>query len=156
MASGRVRIHQPPGARACGDGSGGEWIVGRDINGASPWWADVERVKRALPSDEARALFIEELATTMGLAESGKLPWDLVGQMSVAPDVLEIRLPDWWYSGGKMHTRLYFSEPHAVPGNLVALRLRFKRPGPIGLEQQDRHITEASDLLLEFDGRGYE
>jgi len=96
-----------------------------------------------------------ELAEKFSMARAGEVPGDLVTQMSCAPDVLEIRLGNWWYSGGQMHTRLYFSEPFAVPGMLVALRVRFKRPGPTGLEDQDRHAREASDLLLEFHRRGY-
>ena len=52
-------------------------------------------------------------------------------------------------------TRLYYSEPQSIlPGHLVALRIRFKRPGPIGLDDQDEHAREASDLLLDFDRRG--
>ena len=83
------------------------------------------------------------------------LPWDLVVLMSVAPDVLELKLPDWMYSGGTMHTRLYYSEPHALPGNLVALRIMTKRPGPIGLPDQDEIARASSDLLLEFEQRGF-
>lgn len=111
---------------------------------------------KALPSDHARAGVKATIHEQMSMAQEGKLPGDLVAQMSVAPDVLEIRLPDWTYSGGKMHTRLYFSEPFALPGNLVILRLRFKRPGPLGLDQQDAHAVEASQLLYEYEQRGYQ
>ena len=85
----------------------------------------------------------------------GKLPWEFCVQMSVAPDVLELKLPNWTFDGGKMQTRLYYSEPLALPGHVVALRLLTKRPGPIGLDEQNRHAVEASDLLLEFQTRGF-
>lgn len=150
----RVRIDVPPGVRCC-DGKGGEWLYARGTSGAAPWMDDVERLKRAFPSDEARTGAIQTIAELMGMATTGTVPGDLVTLMRCAPDVMEIKLPDWWFSGGKMQTRLYFSEPWDLPGHLVALRLRFKRPVPLGVEDQTGHALEASDLLSEFAGRNF-
>ncbi|WP_139175385.1 hypothetical protein [Nocardioides lianchengensis] len=155
MPSGRVRIAQPPGSRSCGGGGSSEWIYARGDSGAAPFINDLEFLKGRFPSDQSRAVFLETMRERMRLAAGAALPWDLVVLMQVAPDVLELKLPDWHYSGGMMHTRLYFTEPHDLPGHLVALRLRTKRPGPIGLEEQDVAAREASDLLLEFRERSF-
>lgn len=151
----RVSIEMPPGQRACGGTGSNNWTWACDERGVKPFLNDLESLKRRFPSDESRALFIEHLRQQMSLALRGKLPWEYVMQMAVAPDVLEIRMQDWWFSGGKMHVRLYYTEPRDVPGTLVALRLLCKRPGPIGLEDQDSHARSASDLLLKFQQRGY-
>lgn len=152
---GRVSIAEPPGSRSCG-GQGGEWLPARGTSGATPWYDDLERLKRRFPSDHSRASFMAILEALMEDARLGRLPSDLVVQMTVSPDVLELKLPDWTYSGGKMHTRLYFSEPRDLPGHLVALRLQVKRPGPIGVEVQTEQALAAGDLLLEFEHRGFE
>ena len=151
----RVRIASPPGTRSCGGNGSFEWIYARGPSGAAPFVGDLEFLRGRLPSDHARAVFLASVKERMALAAAGQLPWDLAVQMKIAPDVLELKLPDWHYSGGMMHTRLFYSEPHALPGHLVALRIRTKRPGPIGLDEQDQAAMEASDLLLDFEKRGF-
>lgn len=156
MSSGRIRIASPPGSRSCGGIGGSEWIYARGTTGATPFIADLEFLKSRFPSGESRSLFMNHLRDLMRLAMQGALPWDMVVQMKIAPDVLELKLPDWHFDGGKMHVRLYFTEPHDLPANLVGLRLLTKRPGPIGLPDQDAAATSASDLLLAFQERGFQ
>lgn len=156
MPSPRVRIAVPPGVRACGDQGVHPWVWARDVAGGAPFMQDLAFLHTRFPSAEAKATYLEVVRERMALAEAGRLPWDLVTQMQIAPDVLEIRLPDWTFSGGMMHVRLYFSEPWDLPGNLVALRLKTKRPGPLGLEDQDAIALQASDLLRDFEGRGFQ
>lgn len=150
----RVRIDVPPGVRVC-QGRGGEWEFARNTEGGSPFKEDLAVLRKALPSPEAQAMRMQEVAEIMRMARDGTLPGDMVAQMACAPDVLEVRVGDWWFPGGRMLTRLYFSEPWAMPGMLVALRLRTKRPGPLGLVEQDQHAREASALLLEYHRRDY-
>ncbi|UFN44511.1 hypothetical protein [Nocardioides okcheonensis] len=97
------------------------------------------------------ALAKEELRDLMREAEQGDLtygpgPDGDVEQMQVAPDVLEMRLPNY----GGLHLRLFFSEPAALPGTLVALMLFWKRPGPVGLEDQSYSAQVASRRLDEW------
>lgn len=68
-----------------------------------------------------------------------------VMQMSVAPNVLEMRLVDRHDDDGERHhVRLYFTEPDHVPEQLLALKVAWKHPGRIGLEEQNGHAREAS------------
>lgn len=145
----------PPGERSCGGVGGNTWVYARDASGAQAFLGDLENLRRKFPSEESRSMYIDHIYEHMQLATEGQLPSEAVTQLQIAPDVLEVRLPDWQFSAGRMHVRLYFSEPRDLPGHLVALRLRSKRPGPIGVEEQDGHILEASDLLLEFKDRGF-
>lgn len=151
-----VTTEAPPGQRACGGQGGNSWVFARGSSGAQPFRIDYERLKTRFPSDESRALYIDHVREHFEWAADGQLPWDLVVQMRISPAVLEIKLPDWWFSGGKMHVRLYYSEPKTLPGHLVALRLLAKRPGPIGVSDQDGHATSASKVLSEYQVRGYQ
>lgn len=151
----RVSIEMPACTRACGEQGSNTWITARATDGTQAFVGDLEQLKRRLPSEESQADYLEHVRERMSLAQEGSLPWDFADQMQIAPDVLEIKMPDWMFSGGVMQGRLYYSEPRELPGYLVALRFRFKRPGPIGLQEQDGHATEASDLLLEFQQRGF-
>lgn len=155
MTAPRVSIEMPPGQRSCGGIAGNIWVVAKADEGHEPFAMDLRTLKEQLPSAEAVASCMESIRHHMALAEDGRLTGDLVVPMHIAPDVLEIRLPDWWFSGGKMHLRLYFSEPRALSGHLVALRLLAKRPGRLGVGDQDRHAADASDLLLAFQNRGF-
>lgn len=156
MAVPRVSIQIPPGSRACGGQGPNTWTPARDASGTQAFMSDIEFLKTRFATGESRAVYMDYVQEYMDLAQAGGLAWDLVTQMQIAQDVLEIRLPDWYFSGGKMHVRLYFSEPRELPGHLVALRLRTKRPGPLGVEEQDGHAVEASDLLLKFRDRGFQ
>lgn len=151
----RVRVQSPPGQRACGALGANAWLPVPDAGGDRPFANDIEHLRGRFTSDESRAVFMQTLRQVMDDAQQGRLPWDDVTHMASAPDVLEVRLPDWWFSGGKMHVRLYFSEPADLPGTLCALRLRVKRPGPFGVEEQDTHVDEAARLLRDFAARGY-
>lgn len=71
------------------------WTFARDAAGAAPFIGDLESLKRRFPSNESRSTYLDLVHERMQLAEHGELPWDLVAQMKVAPDVLEIRLPVW-------------------------------------------------------------
>lgn len=155
MAVQRVSTHRPPGGRSCGGTGGNSWAYARDAAGAMPFLADVERLRGSFPSAESSALYLAQVKEHMGWAAAGRAPSDIVKQMRSSPDVLELVLPDWIFTGGRMHVRLYYSEPHALPATLVALRLLTKRPGPIGVAEQDRQIAEASELLLAFQDRGF-
>jgi hypothetical protein len=151
-----VRIAMPPGDRACGGRGGNDWVWARDAAGGIPIMGDITSLHDRFPSAESKATYMEIVRDHIAQAVDGALPWDLVTRMQIAPDVLEIRLPKWWFSGGPMIGRLYFSEPVAYPGKLVALRLKAKRPGPIGLDEQDEIALQASDLLSEFEARGFQ
>lgn len=155
MARGRVRIDIPPGNRACNSVGPHPWVLAVDEDGTKPFSADLVDLKRRFPSDEARVAYMEMVRERMELASSGSLSPEFVDQLQIAPDVLEIRLPDWTFSGGKMHVRLYYCEPFDLPGHLVALRLKTKRPGPIGLDDQNAIAVEASRLLFRFQDRGF-
>lgn len=155
MSVPRVSIVVPPGTRACGGVAGNRWQAATEDDGSQPFAAHLAELKRAFPSPESRAEYVETIREWMDWAQDGRLPWDAVTQMQVAKDVLEIKLPDWIFSEGKMHVRLYFSEPRDLPGVLVALGIHTKRPGPIDLELQNQHAMDASDLLLKFQDRGF-
>lgn len=155
MARGRVRIDIPPGNRACNSVGPHRWLLAADDDGKKPFSQDLADLKRGFPSDEAQARYMEMVRERMDLATKGSLSPEFVDQMQIAPDVLEIRLPDWTFSSGKMHVRLYYSEPFELPGHLVALRLKSKRPGPLGLEEQDQIAVEASRLLFRFQNRRF-
>lgn len=155
MPTARVRIAVPPGSRSCGGGGPSLWAWARDSAGSAPFINDTNTLRGRFPSKESEATYMEMVRERMKLAAAGALPWDLSVQMQSAPDVLEIKMPDWTFSGGPMHVRLYYSEPWDLPGALVALRLKTKRPGPIGLTEQDRAAQEASDLLQAFSTRGF-
>jgi hypothetical protein len=151
----RVRVQSPPGHRACGNIGANVWLPVPDADGGRPFASDIADLRDRFATPESRAVFMQTLRQVMDDAQNGRLPWDDVTHMASAPDVLEVRLPDWWFSGGKMHVRLYFSEPTDLPGTLCALRLRVKRPGPFGVDEQDTHVEQAARLLREFAARGY-
>lgn len=157
MSRGRVTTHTPRGDRACGQKGGFEWELATDDDGSKPFAADLQALLSKIPSAHARATFRQEVMWWMHLAEEGRIPQDEDhwAWMSVAPDVFEIKLPDWRFADGLMHVRIYYSEPKDLVSNLVALRLLAKRPGPIGVEDQDQHARDSSDLLLRFANRGF-
>lgn len=101
----------------------------------------------------------QELFFKMRRAERGKLTYGSgrdadVEQMAAVPDVLELRLTDT--SGDEdntLHMRFFFSEPLDRPGMLVGLKLLWKRPGAIGLEDQTAAARLASTRMAEFTQR---
>lgn len=101
-------------------------------------------------------MYFEHVRQRMRAIERGDADPDWVVKMEIAPDVLELKFQDWSFSNGVMQGRLYFSEPRALPGHLVFLRLLHKRPGPIGVRAQDGHARIASDLLLACQQRGFQ
>lgn len=152
-ARGRVSLELPPGVRACENG--GTWLFCIDEHGDVPFKHDVDHLRSRFPSAEARAGYMELIRERMRLAAEGKAPSDTVVQMQIAPDVLELKMPDHYFTGGLQHVRLYFSEPRELPGQLVVLRLFVKRPGPLGVADQDGQALEASELLYHFEQTRY-
>lgn len=151
-----VRIEQPPGARACNKHPHYEWLFARDQRGAAPFYEDLNFLKRRFPTEHSHDVYLEMVHKHMKLAEEGRLAEELVEKMAVAPDVLEIRMPKWMFTGGQMLVRLYFSEPVELPQTLVGLRLKTKRPGPLGLDEQTQIAEDAATLLREFRDRGFQ
>lgn len=142
-----MRLATPVGARSCG--SGGHWEWSRAGNGRAHVLHEFESLRRCIVSDVERNALFAELHDRMERAEQGLLQLDSgsggdVMQMAVAPIVLEIRLPDRHDGDGqRRHVRLYFTEADHVPVELLALKLAWKHPGAIGLEEQNEHALEA-------------
>lgn len=139
-----MALAQPPGVRSCRDGGTWDWV--RVNNGVNPVLTEIESFCRGLARADAAA-WKAEVAFFMEEATLGHWAFGhdrTVAFMARSRDVLELRLNDW--SGGlpgKRHVRLYFTEPAGHPGLLLALKLAWKVPGPIGVEQQNEHIDEA-------------
>lgn len=146
-------IQQPPGIRATS--LGGKWTFCRGNGGANYVMNDFASFEQRL-GPHVLAVVRQELFYKMRQAELGKLtygpgPEHDVQQMTVAQDVLELRLSD--RSGDEsnlLHLRFFFSEPLHRPGLLVGLGLLWKRPGPAGLEEQNDAAKVASLRLAEF------
>lgn len=144
-----MRLAEPPGVRSCRDG--GEWTWCRASGGRPHVLLEVEELKKRIKTDVERNAMVAELADRMRLAEQGDLKYDEgeggdVVQMEVAKRVLEVRLPDRHDEDGERHhVRMYFTEPAHVDRQLLALKLAWKHPGEIGLEEQNQHAIEASN-----------
>jgi hypothetical protein len=156
---GPVPIAQPPGIRATGDVGGFTWAIAADEAGCTPYSDDLKHLHELFTTDYSRQVYLRRVKDFMLAAQDGLLEYgddkDVFGPMAAGRDVLEIRLPDWEFSVGRMHVRLYYSEPSALPTRLVLLRLKAKWPGEIGLAEQTDTIKEASALLQQFRDSGY-
>lgn len=146
-------LAQPPGVRSCRDegghqGEGGEWTFCRKPNGGQ----DFTHMVDALTAGIAQAdtdLILAELNEFMRLAEQGRLTFDrgdggLVCRMRVAEDVLELRVTTHRVGKKVRHVRLYFTEPAADVGSLLAITVTGKPAGQVGLVQQDRDARFAA------------
>lgn len=107
-------------------------------------------------SEINQRLLRRELLELMRSAEQGQLTFGTaaegaVGQMEVAPMILELRLTSRpGDEGVDQIVRLYFSEPEELRRCLLAVKLAAKRPGPLGLEEQNGHALEAAARLHRF------
>lgn len=143
-----MRLAHPPGVRSCRDG--GTWDFCRSAStGGNYVITEFERLATALaPAD--RELTRQELVVKLRRAEVGGLKFGTasagadVTQMEVAPTVLELRLTTRRGEGGDLLIRLYFTEPEERDRTLLALKLGWKRPGPLGLEEQNSHARSAA------------
>lgn len=134
-------------------GEGGEWTCCRKPNGGQDFTSLVD----ALTADMApvdKELTLAELDEFMGLAEQGRLTFDrgdggLVCQMSVAQEVLEMRVTTKRVGKKVRHVRLYFTEPASHDSSLLALTITGKPDGHVGLVQQDRDARYASRRFAE-------
>ena len=162
-----MRTEQPPGIRTTKSaatgaaGSGGDWKHARD---AEQTWFVTEYLAMLAPMAESeRALFKQELKAKLTQGGQGRLSYGSASHHDVCcmgrhPDVLEIRMQD--YTGfpeddpdgdpEPRHTRLYFTEPAPAPLLLLTLAIKSKCPGPLGLDEQDRHVAEAQARLDRF------
>lgn len=92
----------------------------------------------------------QEMYVKLHRAENGDLGFGTaaegadVMQMEIEPTVLELRLTTRRGEGGDMLIRLYFTEPEELDRSLLGLKLGWKRPGPLGLEEQNRHARSAA------------
>lgn len=112
-------------------------------------------------AESDRSVLKAELHRKMLSACAGKLTYgptsrDDVFVMARRDNVLELRLSSYAeyplddpLNGDPQlrHTRLYFSEPEPCPDQLLALSLRSKCPGPLGVEEQNGHVDEAYSRL---------
>lgn len=156
------RAQQPPGVRSTRDG--GHWERGPFID--DHFGADFEHLKEDLSPSDFEVLRAE-IRRKMARARSGTLTYGEtrrdgdVCHMDSTEAVLEIRF-DYWLplcserSGddrdedGKRTVRLYFAEPEAVEGALVALSLRTKHPYPMGKREQNQHAREAQRVANDW------
>lgn len=61
--------------------------------------------------------------------------------------VLELRFTKQRGEQGEQETRLYYSEPAHEADLLLFLLLVWKRPGPVGVIEQDGHMIQADRRL---------
>ncbi len=154
-----VRLAQPPGVRSCR--VGGVWEMGRDRFGGQRYLTDLDRLKNSMP-ESARASWVQDIHTRMKRAERGGCTFGPtsqhdVDQMACAPIVLELRVVDYFGCDPddldgephQRHTRVYFTEPDHLCDQLHLLGITSKCPGPIGLEEQNRHAIDASNRAYE-------
>jgi hypothetical protein len=143
-----VRLAQPPGVRSCHDG--GEWALCRNAaNGGNYLMSEIAQLDGVLaPAD--RQLIRQELGMKWQRAKDGVLTYGAASDggdvelMSVAPTVLELRMISRPGEHGALLIRLYFTEPEERDSILLALKLAWKRPGPLGLEEQNGHARVAA------------
>lgn len=153
---------EPPGARSCRreddgrPGQGGYWdkcslLVGHHADDFA------ECVQNLNP--HARAFFTAELRNLRARATTGELYLqrgeDGAGEVVQSwsrPRVLELRFTKQIGDEGEQLTRVYFAEPAHEPGLLLHLSMAWKRPGPMGLEEQDGHMRQADRRLNQHYG----
>lgn len=152
-----MRLAKPPGVRSCKEG--GKWELCRDSRGALHLMTEVASLEVAL-GPHIQSVVKAELYQKMKRAEAGALlygsgPEFDVEHMAATADVLELRLLDRTGEVGAeeaeetFHLRLFFSEPDEVPKTLAGLGLLWKRPGPVGLDDQTLAAQTASRRLHE-------
>lgn len=163
----RCVLARPVGCRSCrtpdGEaGHGGEWQkCDRPIG--STHQDDLQRCLEGLPP-VPRRFFIAEMHLLMQRAERGDLVLDRpttkggdvvqCGLHLGVTRVLEARMHKQVGEEGEQLTRLYYSEPEHEHRQLLWLSLQWKRPGPLGLDEQDGHIREAERRLGVHFGEG--
>ena len=142
-----MKLAQPPGVRSCRDG--GKWAFCRNAaNGGNYVMVEIGNLENALAPADGQ-LIRQELLVKMRRAEDGALDYGSgavggdVELMGIAPTVLELRLTSRRGDDGTLHIRLYFTEPEERDGLLLALKLAWKRPGRLGLEEQNGHAQIA-------------
>lgn len=150
-------LEKPHGCRSCirgeRSGSGGRWQRVRGTNGASPLIHELDTILAKLDDADLQT-FKGELDVLLRMAQRGRLEFGPDGQvdrMACVRDVLELRIGDRFEMEGEgMHARLYFTEPTERPGVLLMLKIAAKRPGVMGLDEQDAHAQEAQRRYDEF------
>jgi hypothetical protein len=143
-----VKLAQPPGVRSCRDG--GKWDFCRNAaNGGNYVMVEIGHLENALAPADGQ-LIRQELLVKMRRAQDGVLDYGPaavggdVELMGIAPTVLELRLSSRRGEDGVLHIRMYFTEPEERDSVLLALKLAWKRPGPLGLEEQNGHARNAA------------
>jgi hypothetical protein len=143
-----VRLAQPPGVRSCRDG--GKWDFCRNAaSGGNYVMVEIGKLENALAPADGQ-LIRQELLVKMRRAEDGVLDYGSgavggdVELMGIAPTVLELRLSSRPGEYGALLLRLYFTEPEGHERLLLALKLAWKRPGPLGLAEQNGHARTAA------------
>lgn len=151
-----VTLASPPGVRSCRQedgtpGQGGYWSLCNLLMGshADDFTACTQHI-----TPHARAFLAGELRNMRARATTGEL--NLQRSSSSSGEVvlshhrariLEMRFTKQLGDEGEQHTRLYFTEPGHEPGVLLHLLLAWKRPGPMGLTEQNGHMRQADRRL---------
>jgi hypothetical protein len=110
---------------------------------------EIGQLENALAPADGQ-LIRQELLVKMRRAEDGVLNYGSgavggdVELMGIAPTVLELRLASRRGEDGTLLVRMYFTEPEERDSVLLALKLAWKRPGPLGLAEQNGHARTAA------------
>ncbi|WP_191090925.1 hypothetical protein [Serinicoccus hydrothermalis] len=95
-----------------------------------------------------------ELRNLLMRAQVGELVYrpnrDAEGDVALShirPRVLEIAMTKQRGEEGEQHTRFYFTEPAHEEGVLLKLLMAWKRPGRVGLEEQNGQMIQADRRL---------
>lgn len=151
-----VTLASPPGVRSCRQpdgtpGQGGYWDRCKLLlsSHADDFTACTQHL-----TPHARAFLAAEIRNMRARATTGELhlqrPGDDQGEVVLShhrPRILEMRFTKQRGDEGEQHTRLYYTEPNHEHGLLLHLSLAWKRPGPMGLAEQDGHMRQADRRL---------
>lgn len=145
----------PPGVRSCRrpdttQGQGGYWKrcdlpVGSHADDYAECLDHLTTHARAFLSAELRNL--RARATTGELYLQREVDHGEVVQSASRSRLLELRFTKQLADEGEQHTRLYYTEPAHEDGLLLHLAMAWKRPGPMGVDDQNGHMRQADRRL---------
>lgn len=162
-----MRLDRPAGRRSCKTGTaygvevsgqGGDWVHICDQERAPHFRQDMTWL-RALAESE-RVMLANEISQKLRTAAAGRLSYGPNGDVELmrrSQVVMEIRLGG--YTGEtdghgqpvRHLVRIYFTEPIEAQGYLVTLGIKAKVPGPLGLDEQDKHVAEMDARVSSFE-----
>ena len=135
-------------------GEGGTWYYPRDKGtGSNLWMTERSGVLAVILDGQPRKMLASEIESKLRRGREGKLTYGAgiehdVEKMASTDDVLELRLTRQLIEGGgSLHTRIYFNEPAARPGEMLLLCIATKTPDAPGKQQQNRHAALAETRL---------